>query len=76
MGSKVKPLISKKGNLLDSNCKTNQFIEIELLFGVVEALEKGDDSFLSFGIVSLTFVFGLIHNGNLWAYKKINEDYK
>ena len=32
-------------------------IELELLLGVVEPLEKVDDSFPSFGDVSLTFVW-------------------
>ena len=43
-------------NLLDASCKANQVIELSLLLGEFEPLEKGDDSFLLIGDVSLTFV--------------------
>ena len=42
-------------------------IELELLFGVVEPLEKGDD--IVWGCI-VDVCFGLIQNGNLWAYQK------
>ena len=34
----------KLGNLLDFNCETNQVIDLELLFGMVESLEKATEA--------------------------------
>ena len=44
------------GNLLASDWKTKQVIELELLLGVVEPLENGDDSFPLFWDALLTLV--------------------
>ena len=66
----------KLGNLLDSNCKTNQVVELQLLLEVVEPLEKGDDSFPLFGDVSLTFVLVWSIMEIYGLTKRINNDYK
>ena len=66
----------KLGNLLDSDCKTNAVIELEMLFGVAEPLEKGDDSSLLFEDVLLKFVlvWSIMEINGLT--KRINKDYK
>ena len=66
----------KLGILLDSNCETNQVIELELLFGVIEPLEKGDDSLPLFGDVLLTFVLVWSKMEIYGLTKRINNDYK
>ena len=66
----------KLGNLLDSDGETNKLIELELLFGVVEPLEKGDDSFPSFGDASLTCVFVWSIMEIYGLTKRIDNPYK
>ena len=69
-------LYQKLVNLLDFDCEASQVINLELLLGVLEPLEKGDDSFLSFREVWLIFLLICSIMEIYGLTKRINNDYK